>query len=368
MTKYQNLIKEEGDDDHTSVDDSEDNEETLLIDHWSHLQHPLILLEEFKDAHNDSDHIHDMLVCNGCSLPISNQMNYYGCLGCNFFLHISCAKHLPLQLPPGRCVNDPQHSLQLLFLSKTSECYTCLGVTNGFIYACNICSNTYDIFCCLSPKKIKHDCHSHPLVQQYYAINPSILHSSLYESCNACSQFIICGFRYKCETCSGIQIHQNCALSFPKTMSHRWDSHIMSLIYPPIYYKGRKYCEICEMEVNREGWLYRCNKCDHCFHPTCIVPPHNMKTGITLDHDSHHHKLTLLMIDTDRYPARINNLLQSCSRGHVSNQKFSYQCLGCNYSLCWNCVDGYSKEDIKKPYRWLLDYIYELPSTEDRSA
>nr|XP_017240110.1 PREDICTED: uncharacterized protein LOC108212909 [Daucus carota subsp. sativus] len=119
MTKYQNLIKEEGDDDHTGVDGSEDDEEeTLLIDHWSHLQHPLILLEEIKDAHNDSDHIHDMLVCNGCTLPISNQINYYGCLGCNFFLHISCAKHLPLQLPPGRCVNDPQHSLQLYFYLK----------------------------------------------------------------------------------------------------------------------------------------------------------------------------------------------------------------------------------------------------------
>ncbi|KAL1826023.1 hypothetical protein ACET3Z_012801 [Daucus carota] len=58
---------EEEDKEEDEVEEEEEEEEeevqedSLVINHWSHLDHPLILLEELKDIHNDeSDRIHDI--------------------------------------------------------------------------------------------------------------------------------------------------------------------------------------------------------------------------------------------------------------------------------------------------------------------
>lgn len=331
-----------------------------MINHWSHTKHPLILLDEFMGSDEDkSDHIHDMIVCNGCTLPISNQTKYYGCLGCNFFLHIFCANHLPRTLPPGKCSVNPQHSLSLMYyISKLSRCCLCGNITNGFIYSCFICDTNCDIFCCLAPKKIKHDYHSHPLIQHYNSISDYSEASA--KTCNLCLEFIVCGFDYRCETCSGIQIHQCCAFVIPRSMTHRWDSHTISLLYPPIYFKGTKYCEICEIQVNQETWLFRCTGCDQCFHPECIMPPYNIKTGIMEDRpDFHHHKLTLVYQENDRYPERFNKFF-SCSQGHGHGNIASglyFRCSRCNYFLCVFCVPVPVTGDLLMPLETFRDLI-----------
>lgn len=325
--------------------------EVLEIEHWSH-NHPLVLLEEFNfndDADSDDDDdekyhntIDNMLVCNGCTTFISDEHKYYGCVRCNYFLHASCANHLPLKFPAGKCARDPEHSLHLTYIKAMGPgsalfCQCCDRVTNGFHYFCRTCCKRTDIFCSLLPDEIKHDFHKHTLVQHFN-------HASSYDwkACNACLEPILYGFDYRCETCSNVQIHQSCAMFFPKAIRHQFDSHTISLLYPPIYYKGIKYCEICEMQVNPEAWLYWCRQCDQCFHPLCIRPWHNLKLGDKVHlGELHPHKLTFVTINKDVYPQRIHKSL-SCSHHDHDDQKYKWdmflQCDGCNYLLCSICL------------------------------
>ncbi|XP_063945720.1 uncharacterized protein LOC108212907 isoform X2 [Daucus carota subsp. sativus] len=361
-------VEEEEEGEVEEEEEEEVQEDSLVINHWSHLDHPLILLEELKDIHNDeSDRIHDMLVCNGCTMPISNQNKYYGCIGCNFFLHPFCANHLPLKLAPGKCARHPQHYLRILYLTGTSRCMKCQLVSNGFVYWCSICLEFFDLFCCLAPEKIKHSYHNHPLVQNF--ISRKDFSHSTGDTCNACLKNVLFGFVYRCQTCSEIQICQRCALSTPKTICHRWDSHKISLIYPPIYYKGLRYCETCELEVNQEAWMYRCGECDQSFHPTCILPLYNMKLGrIIALPNLHHHKLTLVMIDKIRYPQRIHKSF-SCSQGHSDlNMKLHLHCALCNYYICINCAYEHIKVETFMPYICYLESYFTLPHPKQRDS
>lgn len=328
-----------------------------VIKHWSH-GHPLILLENFDfedyaDSEDETDYnnIDEMLICNGCTIPISNEHKYYGCIRCNHFLHSSCANHLPLKF---QCFQNPEHSLKLKKSGTKSGlvtilCHLCHRRTNGFHYHCHSCSKNIDLICCLLPDKIKHECHKHTLVQCY--TSPSYDHAAS-DLCNACWEPIFCGLNYKCETCSDVHIHHQCAMFYPKSIRHRFDSHSISLSYPPIFYKGIKYCEICELQVNPEAWLYRCCKCDQCFHPLCIRTWHNMKLGDTVSLRSlHHHDLTLVMIDKEIYPQRIHKNL-CCSQGHDNDIVDMYlQCAGCNLLFCrfcnWFLIVTTNRESIK---------------------
>ncbi|WOG94904.1 hypothetical protein DCAR_0314201 [Daucus carota subsp. sativus] len=329
-----------------AIEDEIDNgEESPVIKHWSHPKHKLFLLEELENAHHNSDD-DEMLVCDGCAQPISTASNkrYYGCIGCNYFLHTACANHLPLQSHPGNCPADPYHILKLHHYScyPWANCCGCDARTNGFTYSCSPCGGiSICISCSLTPHKIKHEYHKHPLVQRHVTSN----------TCNACLQDIDYGFEYGCESCSDIQIHLSCAVSFPKTIYHRWDSHSISLIYPPIYYKGLRYCEKCELEVNPEAWLYRCSECDQCFHPLCIRQPH-LKLGHTIDpsitHTFHPHPLTLKIIYKNRYPQRLHRSLSCRETNCLGNllyepQQLVLECAGCNYIMCLYC----SSQQIK---------------------
>ncbi|XP_063946303.1 uncharacterized protein LOC108214814 isoform X2 [Daucus carota subsp. sativus] len=135
-----------------AIEDEIDNgEESPLINHWSHPQHKLFLLEELETAHHNSDdderdtdnRIDEMLVCDGCVQPIStaSDKRYYGCIGCNYFLHTTCANHLPLQSGSGNCPRDPQHILKLHHYStsplETTLCCRCNARANGFTYRCS---------------------------------------------------------------------------------------------------------------------------------------------------------------------------------------------------------------------------------------
>nr|XP_017240112.1 PREDICTED: uncharacterized protein LOC108212911 [Daucus carota subsp. sativus] len=328
-----------------------------LIKHWSH-DHPLILNNEvkFKDDDSDDDDDYDeryfyneILQCNACTTSISNEHKYYACILCNYFLHTFCAKYLPHEFPAGKCEQDPNHSLNLSYSSflgpiSVTYCQSCRYATNGFRYTCNTCSEITDLLCCLSPEKIKHDFHKHALVKH--------LNSDVYAfniACSLCSDAILFGYYYRCQTCSNVQIHQHCAMLYSKTIRHRFDSHSITLIYPPIYYKGLKYCEICEMQVNPEAFLYLCRQCDQCFHPKCTRPSQIVKLrGKVLVGGVHAHELTLVAIDKDVYPQRIHKAL-TCSQGHESEPVGMFlQCARCNYLLCRICLIALWKAILKE--------------------
>lgn len=242
-----------------------------LIYHESHREHALLLLEEFDQSFKNNDDAE--ILCDGCVKPVSTAHPFYGCIGCNFFLHEVCAE-LPPELPVGECPCHPEHSLSKHRVDNffnCVQCATCNLSTNGFYFRCETCEITVDTGCAFLPTKIKHKSHKHPLVQ----------HASECFLCKACDRFIFSKMEFMCETCNSFRIHIDCA-QYPSRVRHRWDPHLVPLKYPPFFCQGIIYCEICEEEVDPKLWLYHCGECDQSFHTYCLNPPHNVKLGSTL--------------------------------------------------------------------------------------
>lgn len=291
--------------------------------HWSHKNHPLILLQEAQT--------NDELICNGCIQPITgfHQNIYYACIGCNYFLHKFCAE-LPGKLAAGAFSRHSEHPLVLYHnINKfyIVKCNACGLLTNGFFYQCVECDIRFDMVCCFLPNSIKHESHHHPL--NYSAPSKSLI-------CDACGYVRIGVELFKCESssCSGYQIHKSCVL-YPSQLRHRWDPHPISLIYPPFFHQGQIYCEICEEEINPNNWLYHCRECDQSFHTDCIRPYHNAKVGDEVIVDLHEHALTYVHKRKRLYPRPF--MCSVCSQD-LGTVRTVFECANCDILICRACV------------------------------
>lgn len=184
-----------------------------------------------------------MLICDGCIQPITvSHPYYYACIQCSFFLHSFCATKLPIELPAGASPFHPQHPLLLrkrdIFYDFV-KCGVCFYSTNGFYYHCETCDIIVEICCAFSPSRINHISHKHYSLVQRPCSN---------SKCSLCRNWISKGVEYACETCNDFHIHLHCA-HYPSRMKHKYDFHPVTLRYPPFFYEGVFYCEICEEQV-----------------------------------------------------------------------------------------------------------------------
>ncbi|CAL5395361.1 unnamed protein product [Camellia sinensis] len=76
----------------------------------------------------------------------------------------------------------------------------------------------------------------------------------------------------------------------PRTVSHRFDKHPLSLLY--FGYQDEYYCEICEGEVNPFCWFYHCDDGNWSLHKECIHPVSFLPQRF-ITHESHQHTLPL---------------------------------------------------------------------------
>ncbi|KAM7502378.1 hypothetical protein LguiB_001282 [Lonicera macranthoides] len=256
-----------------------DNERVTELIHFSH-DHPLSL---FDTQSNNDQMTNDKIVCQGCAQPIVS-VPFYGCPGCNFFLHKSCAE-IPRELQHP--CHD--HHLKLGMCSHFVDWFTCRSCerpSNGFAYTCKLCKFHLDIVCALLPVRIKHEAHEHPMEVRDFTI---------FSKCNACDQNPG-GFTYRCNSCNFL-IDISCAM-LKRTVKHDWDRHRITLRYPPYSdHPDDFYCEICEEEIHPKFWLYHCQLCDQPFHTECLRPYYqlaNVMIGGTGKVDIHPHNLTLI--------------------------------------------------------------------------
>lgn len=314
---------------------TEPNDPHIIEGHWSHPKHPLEQLQ-FIISENDNDDDDDntrVLLCDGCIRPISpTYPSFYGCIECGFFLHSVCATKLPKALPIGASPFHPQHSLILKNISKFYsfvKCGVCGGHTNGFHYKCETCDIIIDICCAFLPVRIKHKFHKHhPLVQR-----PSLDKDS---PCSVSRYKISGGMEYACEICSDFQI-SILGLSRPGTMKHRYDDHPITLRYPPFFYEGVIYCEICEEQVNNQWSLFHCGECDHTFHVKCLHGLVNIKLGgtIGLYINNRPHILAYVYKRSERR----NSPLYVCNNCRYGKDfGLFFECDGCGFLICTECV------------------------------
>ncbi|WOG90140.1 hypothetical protein DCAR_0209383 [Daucus carota subsp. sativus] len=308
----------------------------VIEEHWSHKIHPLELLQ-FAVSENDDVDDRQMLICDGCIQPITvSHPYYYACKQCSFFLHSFCATKLPMELPAGASPSHPQHLLSLQkrdIFYELVGCEVCPYFTNGFYYECETCDIKVEIRCAFAPSRINHTSHRHySLVQRPFSGS----------RCKICRLRIFTGVEYACETCDKFHIHWHCAL-YPSQMKHKYDSHSVTLRYPPFFYEGVFYCEVCEEQVNNQLMLYHCDACDHSFHFNCLCSRQSIKLGGTIDLkiDNRSHTLAFVLKKTTGKKSP-DYVCRSCRVCHYYYRFF--ECVGCGYLLCRDCVT----EKLKK--------------------
>ncbi|XP_063945955.1 uncharacterized protein LOC135151436 [Daucus carota subsp. sativus] len=308
------------------------NDPHIIEKHWSHQIHPLKQLQ-FPTCDNDSDDSDDdrrELICNGCIQPITvSHPSYYACIECGFFIHSFCATKLPQKLPVGALHFHPHHSLMLQMKDKfydTVVCEVCGFWTNGFYYHCQTCDIYVDIRCAFLPTRIKYKSHKHHSLVQRPALN-STCSITRYRN-----EFGV----YGCETCNNFQI-DICCIIIPSRMEHKYDSHPLTLRYPPFFYEGAFYCEICEERVNNQDLLYHCSESEHSYHYTCVFWLNNVKLGGTIKviiSDKPHTLALVMKTPTRKKP------IHTCSQCFSFSDSFSFllECDGCGLLACFYCL------------------------------
>ncbi|XP_058196864.1 uncharacterized protein LOC131312875 isoform X2 [Rhododendron vialii] len=232
--------------------------------------HPLMLIK--KEETDDSWD----LSCYGCEQPISisSSSSYYGCKGCVFFLHKTCA-----QLPHNMThPSHPQHPLTFLPSPPKAghNCDVCDGSCNRFLYRCYDCDYDIDMKCALvvlsTQQSIEHPSHEHQLIP---------LQKESMFLCDACGEEHK-GSSFLCTNC-GYWINQKCAESPLNLKLNNRHEHTLSLFYfiPQKLYQSfivlqgkqgnRAYCITCSKEIYRRNWVYCCSGCPYLVHLHCAL-------------------------------------------------------------------------------------------------
>ncbi|WOG87770.1 hypothetical protein DCAR_0207001 [Daucus carota subsp. sativus] len=325
----------EGEHKDTAMTSTRPNDPHIIEKHWSHPDHPLQLFQLIINEHDNDDEDDDNttpgLICDGCIQPITaTHPSYYSCTRCNFFLHSVCATNLPDELPIGVSTFHPQHPLVLstkIRFYVAAQCGVCGCLTNGFYYKCEACDIRIDICCAFLPSRIKYKSHKH---------HSFILRSSSDDICNVSRYLISGGMEYGCEICNSFRISVPCVF-YPSTMKHKYDDHPITLRYPPFFYEGAFYCELCEERVNNQWWLYHCDKSDHSFHANCLILGQKLKLGGTIRiHDNNDEMHTLALVF--KRNVRTNSPLYMCGYcGDGFTHGRFFECGGCGYLICVEC-------------------------------
>jgi hypothetical protein len=220
------------------------------IDHFSHPQHNLILINE---------ELVDVKRCEAC-IQFIIATPFYGCAQCNIFLHYRCTK-LPLTIKRGLF---HEHPLTLLSQDVNSNelfgCNSCGRGHDGFVYRCDECEDEFDVQCCLIPGILEHKGHEHSL---YLVIRSSS------EICNGCG---IEGVNFRCTHCDEFTLCFRCA-TLPLVARYKYHTHLLKLSYTREDDSDEEYyCLICEEERDHPNhWFYSCVKCKFTAHSRCIL-------------------------------------------------------------------------------------------------
>ncbi|XP_058207620.1 uncharacterized protein LOC131320786 [Rhododendron vialii] len=249
--------------------------EVVQVQNLGH-DHPLMLIKK-----EETDESWD-LSCYGCGQPISissSSSSYYGCKGCVFFLHKTCA-----QLPHNMTYPcHPQHPLTLLpnppYVGGVSaQCDVCREIFNRFTYHCSLCKYDIDVKCALVvpsiQQSIEHTSHLHQLIP--------MLKESMF-SCDACG-IKHEGTSFLCTTC-GYWINQKCASSPIDLKLNNHHHHTLSLIYSIPGLFQEIHCSICSEEICRRSWAYSCSECHYLVHLHCAVSDKESNETENQSHD-----------------------------------------------------------------------------------
>jgi hypothetical protein len=311
----------------------------MEIQHFSHKEHPLMLVEELENE----------VVCSGCDKSVSCGPAYK-CSPCKFFLHKSCAE-LPLEIQ--RHPVHPNHTLVLEIPNWCRICNACCkSYDSGFFYHCNSCDFGLDIECASATRPTKRDyCSQHEFVS---------ISQEIQFTCILCGEDWS-GAARVCLVCLHLA-HTLCAFK-PRSIKIKADSHLLTLFYSlgKVFKKHDHEfccCNLCGRRVNLKYAGYYCQQCDFVAHLKCAVKnsfgpidtsyssdssiEFDLNEDIYLEEDEdrgevkrfyHEHKLILSRneVEVDHHKLICEGCMQSISGPF-------YSCEQCHYFLHSNCA------------------------------
>jgi hypothetical protein len=307
----------------------------MEIRHFSHEEHPLMLVEEFE---NDGE---NEVVCSGCKKSVSCGPAYKCSQYCIFYLHKSCAE-LPHEIQHPV---HPNHTLLLEApISDHTHCDACCKVCKGcFVYMCHSCNFGLDIECVSASWPTKpDDGHQHEFVPIFQQIH---------FTCELCGED---RNNIAAQVCCICQLLADtlCALK-PSSIKITADRHLLTLIYSlrkVIKEHDNVLCKLCYKKLNPNYAGYYCQECDFVAHLRCplrhTIDPARIdliEDGIDfkededeeldeLKHFDHEHKL---IISRNEVEVHDHKLCEGCVR---SISVPFYSCEQCDYFLHSTCA------------------------------
>nr|KAJ0220208.1 hypothetical protein LSAT_V11C200079670 [Lactuca sativa] len=270
------------------MDITKEREDMEEINHFSHKNHPLKLVnsETIDNAGLENRGGGGVIGCYACQKPISSSGFAYACMPCRHFMHKACAQ-LPLT------INLPslyEHPLTLRdrgpvkdFRSWTCDVCCNVNLGRGFYYNFRKPEDNFKfnacIDCCVveigrkveadvikEGTRIKIEHEGHPQHTLSLQLRPAAF---LCDACNTEDK----GLFYLCDSC-GFWIHKTCASLAPTIhRPHHHPNHPLTLVYslPEKFYKFSFYCEFCNIYIRRNDWLYHCENCRYFCHIKCAL-------------------------------------------------------------------------------------------------
>ncbi|XP_010435666.1 PREDICTED: uncharacterized protein LOC104719426 [Camelina sativa] len=269
------------------------------IQHPVHAEHPLKRL-------NYMQHRERKTQCNACQELISGVP--FGCLRCNFYLHMGCADSLL------RSCKFETHDHELVYVQRnaaraiTTEkpcniCHEPQKIWKNCYYWCIECNSNFHFECLKIPDFVfRKSCHTHPVQYKLFTTEG-------YEYCDVCETIINVGsYAYSCDCC--FQAHIECILPKEKpTIKYLKDIYIGSedattstgvkssehkLMIDDIKHthlltscdlSGNPHattCTICKQ--GGLGQAYKCEKCEFVAHDECAEVAQRLKSRFHKNH------------------------------------------------------------------------------------
>ncbi|XVF42354.1 hypothetical protein PTKIN_Ptkin01aG0355100 [Pterospermum kingtungense] len=242
----------------------------VLDDHLA--KHQLKKAREIQTTIYHFIHSHQLSRCNINILQTEIQVScmtcrqdlyglVYTCLLCQFFLHESCLKDLPMEVLQSPF--HPQHSLPWFPIPRrfSLNCHTCGQRVQGIALFCSECEVFFHNSCAnYKTRKIKHDCHGHDLLH----LGKSIFVKAS-PRCDACHEDCR-NTLFGCIQCRFF-IHLEC-IPLPKVVKHIRHLHPLTLTNSV---DEDDYCDMCETARNPKHDVYYCEECKYIAHIDCVI-------------------------------------------------------------------------------------------------
>ncbi|KAJ0261385.1 Cysteine/Histidine-rich C1 domain family protein [Hirschfeldia incana] len=244
-------------------------EAPLQINHPTHPQHPLLLVND------SSPYVYYCDICGEFIWP-----PFYSCSTCEFNVSLTCGIK-----PPSSAIEHPlchDHPLVLLKdREEKSSCEVCMEyIGRSPSYLCHECSLYFHLDCANLSKEVNHPCHSNHPVKLIASENLMDDAKKICFSCEKQPEKVI----YHCSTCN-FNICLDCSKDPPPLVIDHTRTHVhpLTLLSRTMPFT----CDVCGDDG--KGGPYVCLQCAFLTHGGCIDLPRI----ISINRHEHHISFTL---------------------------------------------------------------------------